>query len=246
MPTITRDLGSEVSVWIGAAFQIPGLAFTPWAGLLANTYGRRPALLMYLAVFAVGNLVCALARSLAQLLIGRVLLGIGAGGLYSVPTIIITDLVPLSQRGLYGGITIAGSGLAACLAPILGGIFVETDWRLLFWLGLGVTLFTGGLAIFVDVKTPPVKVRAQLGRLDFRGNALFVASVTSFALALSWAGVTYSWTSFHVLLPLFLGVAGVAAFVLYERTLEHPTIPFAALQNRTACAGVDLGPSAPC
>jgi hypothetical protein len=67
---------------------------------------------------------------------------------------------------------------------------------------------------------------------------IFVASSTATILGLTWGGVSYSWSSYKVLVPLILGIAGMGAFLWIEkRFVQHPTVPFDILSNRTSLAG---------
>jgi hypothetical protein len=69
-------------------------------------------------------------------------------------------------------------------------------------------------------------------------NLIFVAASTSTILGLTWGGVTYSWSSYKVLVPLILGIVGIAAFLWVERSfVKHPTVPFQILSHRTSLAG---------
>lgn len=69
-------------------------------------------------------------------------------------------------------------------------------------------------------------------------NVLFVAASTALVLGLTWAGSTYAWSSFRVLVPLILGFLGIVAFVFIEHSyVKHPTVPFAVLKNRTTLVG---------
>lgn len=67
---------------------------------------------------------------------------------------------------------------------------------------------------------------------------IFVAASTATILGLTWGGVSYSWSSYKVLVPLILGIAGMAAFLYIEkRFVKHPTVPFDILANRTSLVG---------
>jgi len=68
-------------------------------------------------------------------------------------------------------------------------------------------------------------------------NLIFIAASTSAILGLTWGGVAYEWTSYKVLVPLILGLAGIVLFVYLERYAKHPTVPFDILTTRTAIAG---------
>lgn len=86
---------------------------------------------------------------------------------------------------------------------------------------------------------PIVSLRTARGDdLDVScSNLLFVASATAAILGLTWGGVTYSWSSVNVLVPLILGLAGIVAFVYLERFSKHPTVPFEILTHYTSVAG---------
>lgn len=89
--------------------------------------------------------------------------------------------------------------------------------------------------------------------VDLSGNALIVSSTASVILALTWGGVTYPWTSARVLVPLLVGFAVMAGFLVYEHHIERvdskkidtdeikkkrePTVPLRLLGNRTSLSG---------
>lgn len=83
-------------------------------------------------------------------------------------------------------------------------------------------------------KTPDYMQR--LRRFDWIGNALFVLSMVSILIALSWAGTQYAWSSYHVVVPLVLGFVGSAVFVFYEASsfCVNPTMPLHIFANRTS------------
>lgn len=72
----------------------------------------------------------------------------------------------------------------------------------------------------------------------YSGNLIIIASTASLILALTWGGVAYSWISSHVLAPLVVGAAGVAAFMIYEIFFaKYPVVPKHLLWNRTSFSG---------
>lgn len=88
------------------------------------------------------------------------------------------------------------------------------------------------------LKTPPGTLREKLGRMDWTGNAVFIPSISLVIIGLTWGGSEYAWTSAHVLAPLVIGVAGVVGWgVLEYRWVEHPTVPFRSMRNRTTWMG---------
>lgn len=91
--------------------------------------------------------------------------------------------------------------------------------------------------LFLHVDTPrPLTVTQGLKRVDWIGNTLLIASVVSILIALSWADTRYPWGSWHILVPLLVGFAGMGAFHIYEASSHcaNPTLPPRLFANRTA------------
>lgn len=78
-----------------------------------------------LVFFAVGAIVCALAKEFATLLVGRSLQGIGGGGLIALTEIVVTDLVPLRLRGQWFGIISGMWAIGSVTGPVIGGAFAQ-------------------------------------------------------------------------------------------------------------------------
>ena len=94
------------------------------------------------------------------------------------------------------------------------------------------------MAIFLRVRTPAGSIGSKLARVDWWGNLLFVASITSLLLGLTWAGVQYAWSSAAVLVPIVLGGLGLVAWFFVERYLiEHPTLPRGMTGTATGVIG---------
>ena len=104
LPTIAHDLHATDFVWVGSAYALSSTAFMPMSGGIAQIFGRRPALLGALALFATGSGICGGASSMAMLIAGRTIQGLGGGGIQSLSAIIVADLVTLQERGLYAGL----------------------------------------------------------------------------------------------------------------------------------------------
>src|ERR1700733_1677853 len=80
--------------------------------------------------------------------------------------------------------------------------------------------------------------RGMTKKIAHSGNAIIIASTASVILSLTWGGVKYPWSSYRVVVPLVLGLAGIASFMLYEFFLApHPIVPRHLLGNRTSLSG---------
>ena len=190
-------------------------------------------------MFTIGSGVAGGSKNIETLIAGRLIQGIGSGGILVLTEVIICDLLPLRERGKYLGMVVSLVGVGAALGPLFGGLIVQySSWPWVFYLNDPI----GGVAcielfVFLRVKSDKTPDYMQrLRRFDWIGNALFVLSMVSILISLSWAGTQYAWSSYHVIVPLVLGFAGSATFVLYEASkfCVNPTMPLHIFANRTS------------
>ncbi|KAJ7773690.1 MFS general substrate transporter [Mycena maculata] len=240
LPTIANDLHVTEFVWVGTAYSLASTAFLPMSGGLAEIFGRRHAMLLSILLFAMGSALCGAARDQYVLIGGRTVQGLGGGGIRSLAVIILADLVTLEERGTYGILTGLTWSIACVVGPIIGGgLAARGAWRWLFYLNLPISgVAAVFVVLFLHLPTPPGTFREKIGRLDLIGNFLVIASTTCCTLALTWGGAAAPWTSLQVLAPLWLGLIGLAIFLLYEGAVPaDPLVPFVLMCNRTSLSG---------
>ncbi|KAJ6471758.1 MFS general substrate transporter [Mycena vitilis] len=239
-PTIVSALHGVNFSWVGSAYALGAASCLPLAGNLASIFGRRPILLGSLVLFSVGSAVCGSAHTMNILIGGRAIQGVGGGGIQALTAIVTADLVPLRERGIFNGITGMIWTLGTVIGPfIAGGLSQKASWRWLFYMNLPLCLVAFVVvACFLNVNTPRDHWRTKLLQVDWLGNVFIITSTCSSMLALSWAGIVYSWSSVQVLLPLILGIVGLCWSIYYEsRWPKKPTIPIILLSNRTSLMG---------
>jgi len=112
---------SNQASYIGTAYLLSVCCFTPLYGRLSDILGRRGAMLLALALFGAGTISCGLAPSMEALIAARAVAGMGGGGIMTVASVAVTDLIPLKQRGLYQGMANIMFGLGAGIGGPLGG-----------------------------------------------------------------------------------------------------------------------------
>ncbi|KAL4770136.1 major facilitator superfamily domain-containing protein [Aspergillus nidulans var. acristatus] len=222
--------------WSGTSFLLCSTVFQPTTATLSDIFGRRPVILISLLFFLIGSLVAGIANDFTQILVGRCLQGVGGGGIAVLSEVVVTDLVPLRLRGNYYGILSAMYSLGSVLGPILGGGFSENvTWRWIFYINLpfiGISAFL--ILFFFRLERPSGSLKAKLRRIDYIGTTLFISSLSSFLIPLTWGGIMYPWTSWHTLVPLCLGAAGLAVFTVYSIKATDPMIPRSVFGNRSA------------
>jgi EmrB/QacA subfamily drug resistance transporter len=231
MPTIGRELGNAENLpWIVTAYLLMSTASTPLYGKLSDIHGRRVVLMIAIAIFAVGSLLCALAPTMMTLAIARAVQGIGGGGLVSLAITIIGDIVPLRERPRYQVYTSIMWTASSLAGPIIGGYVAERlHWSVIFWINLPLCL-AAYLLTGEKLKRLPRHERPH--KLDFAGAAVLVIASLLLQLALTWGGVRYPWTS-----PIILGLlaaAVIAGGILIWRLMsaDEPLIPLALFSNR--------------
>ncbi|KAL5358619.1 major facilitator superfamily domain-containing protein [Aspergillus floccosus] len=125
--------------------------------------------------------------------------------------------------------------LVGALIAGLANNFTEI-LRWLFYINfpfIGIAAFF--TVFFFRLAAPPGSLKAKLVRIDWIGTILFVGSVSSFVIPLSWGGVMYDWDSWRTLVPLAVGAVGIAVFIAYECYVPaEPMIPQSVFQNRSA------------
>ncbi len=170
------------------------------------------------------------------LIVGRILQGLGGGGLDVLSEIILADITSLKERPLYLGLyalPMAGGGVCG---PIIGAAFSEfVGWRWIGWINLPIIVVGVVLAVFfLHLRPIDSSMRSKLSRLDWLGMLLFTIGSITFALPLSWAGSMYPWSSWRTIVPLILGAIFLAIFGIYESKPAEPILPYRIFRNRTA------------
>jgi MFS family permease len=230
LPTIGRDLGDVRNLpWLITVFLLASTACMPLYGKIADIHGRRATLRVAIMIHLAGALICALAPSMAMLIVGRIVQGIGAAGLSSIPIVVLGDVAAPKDRGKYSAYFAATYTTAGACGPVLGGFLSETlHWSAIFWLALPLDL----AALIVTTRLLRRLPRYERPhRLDLIGAILVVAASVSFMLALNLAGVRHAWTSPPILLLFATAVVVAGLFVWRLRTAPEPLIPLAILQH---------------
>lgn len=202
---------------------------------VSDVLGRKIPLYAAIVLFAVGSVVFATAQSMVVVILGRVLQGLGGGGLDVLQEIIVADITSLKERPLYLGLLAIPMAIGTILGPIAGALFSQfVSWRWIGWVNLPAMGVASSLTFFLRLKPIDQSFRAKLARLDWLGIILFAAGSVCVSLPLSWAGEAYPWSSWITITPLTTGVAVLVVFGFYETSPVEPVFPRRIFANRTA------------
>ncbi|PYI06454.1 putative efflux pump antibiotic resistance protein [Aspergillus sclerotiicarbonarius CBS 121057] len=238
IPAITKELSGTTltAFWASISFTLAVVVVQPIYTSVSDIIGRKLPLYAAFFLFFVGSIVFSVAPSMAVLILGRVLQGLGGGGLDVLSEVIVADITTLQERALYIGLLSIPMAAGSILGPILGALFSEyVDWRWIGWINLPIIAIAVLLAIFfMRLKPVTDSFRTQLARLDWLGIVLFTIGCTVFTLPLSWAGNMYLWRSWQTIVPLVIGVFVLVGFAVYESRPESPVFPYRIFRSRTA------------
>ncbi|MCJ1373392.1 hypothetical protein MMC20_004620 [Loxospora ochrophaea] len=213
--------------WVATSYFLTLTSIQPLYGKLSDIFGRKPALLFGYAVFGTGCLFCGLARNMSELIAARAFAGIGGGGMTTVVSIMMSDIVPLRERGTWQGIiNIIYAAGAGCGAP-LGGVLADSiGWRWAF-LGQAPLCAVALLSVAFVLKLPKKDSsgwKAKLRRVDFPGAVVLVAAVFTLLLGLD-RGSNVAWSSPITIASLCVSFPLFISFVLVEQ--YYAAEPFA-------------------
>jgi hypothetical protein len=191
-------------------------------------------------LFAVGSVVFATSSSMNIVVAGRLIQGLGAGGIDVLEEIILADITSLKERPLYLGLLAIPIATRSITGPILGAVFSEfIDWRWIDWVNLPIVGTTFVLAFFfLHLKPINISFGTKLRRLDWIGMALFAVGATAMAIPLSWADALYPWSSWRTIVPLITGILILAIFTIYEKRPAEAVLPYRIFSNITAVSSL--------
>ena len=186
LPTIGREFGDVHNLpWLVTAYLIANTAVSALYGKLSDIRGRRVALLIAISMYMTGSLVCALAPNMFVLILGRVLHGLGGGGLTSTGMVVLGDLAAPKDRGKYYGYFSATYTTAGACGPVLGGVIAEyLHWSVIFWMNIPLGLLALALTLTLLRKLPR---HDRPHRLDFLGALLIMTASVASCWRSAWA-----------------------------------------------------------
>lgn len=206
-----------------------------WAKF-SDIWGRKPILLTGLALFFAASVVCAAAPTMAALIAGRAVQGVGAAAMMQLVTITIGDLFSVRGRSLLLVLTEVTWAVAGGVGPVLGGTLAElVSWRWVFWINLPVI---GGAFVLVaaclDVHNPKTRVVDGFRAIDWYGAVSILGLTLMVLLGLDFGGAIFPWSSPKVVCLLVFGVLMLAFFVFSEKRLaEYPIMPMRLFKHRS-------------
>lgn len=230
IPKLITDLDASNSQvqWIIDSYTIVFAGLLLTTGSLSDRFGRKGALQVGIVMFGLGSALSALAGTATQLIATRAFMGIGGALIMPSTLSLLTNTFrDPRERGRAIGIWAGFSGVGVAAGPLVGGFLLKHfSWGSVFWVNLpiGITALVAGAFLLP-------KSREDRGdRLDPVGSVLSIVG-----LAATLYGVievpAKGWSNGEVLAGFGLGIGAIAAFIVWEKRIDHPMLDMRFFKN---------------
>ena len=224
-PAFVQDIGIAYNntTWTALAQAMSTAACAPILGKLGDVIGRRKTLLLGIAVFALGNILSALANTLGFMLIARFTVGIGTAAMGPVILAYIATEFPPEKIAKGFALYMLLSSASVILGPTVGGLIVSSyGWRAMLWVCVAVCAVIFTACFFTARKAPPGSKTLQ--SFDVPG-AVLVLIFFSLLLCVPSFGQNFGWTSVLFLSVLAFAVISLMGLVVAEKRSRNPILP---------------------
>ncbi|MCI2423752.1 MFS transporter [Saccharopolyspora sp. K220] len=230
LPSIGAEFGASEAelAWVVTGFLLMFSVGIPFYGRISDRVSLRRLFGFALLTFSAGSLICALAPDLLVLVLGRIVMGVGAAAIPVLSIIAVTRLMPADRRGTGIGVVSAAAGIGTAAGPAVGGgIGQLLGWSALFWLILVVTL----VLLPAALRVLPGEHPTGADRFDLPGGIFLGLGAGLILFGITQAQVAglaapSSWGS------LAVAVAAIALFVWRTVRVPRPFVPPALFTNR--------------
>ncbi len=236
LPDITRSIHASVVqvMWVVMGFQVVITGLLLPIARLADIKGRVRPYNLGFAIFTLTSALCGFSQTGAELLLFRLLQGIGAALIFANSTALVTDAFPNEERGFALGINMMAGVSGFIFGTLLGGVITETlGWRYIFFINIPFGLFATTWAF---LRLRESGEREGTARFDVPGMILFPLAITTILIGLTEVVMGNAGHAGTKLL-LATGVAALAIFVIVERRVSHPMMDPTLFRIRIFLAG---------
>lgn len=234
IPSIVGELGGfHQFPWLFSAYLLGQAVTTPIYAKLSDVFGRKQILLLGIALFLVGSILCAAAWNMLALIVFRAMQGLGAGAVQPTAMTIVGDIYTVAERARVQGYLASVWAVSSVVGPLLGGVFSQLGiWRGVFLINIPLCLLAAWMfnRHFHETITPRDRTVDGLGAL------LLAAAMTSLVLAVLGGGQSWAWGSAPSISSFTAGVVLLTIFVFVERRAAEPILPLWVFSRRLLCA----------
>jgi EmrB/QacA subfamily drug resistance transporter len=243
VPAIVSELGGFSQFpWLFSIYLLVAAVTTPLYSKFADMVGRKPIVLIGIAIFLVASILCGFAWDMSSLIVFRALQGLGAGAIGPMTITIIGDIYTLQERARVQGYVASVWAVAAVLGPTLGGLFAQFGlWRGIFFINIPLCVVAGWL-LWRDFHE---SFERRRHKIDYAGATLMTVSFTLLILGLLEGGHAWAWNSPISFAIFGVGALALIALLIVESRAAEPVLPLWVFSRRilssTSLVGVMVG-----
>ena len=230
VPTIVGDVGDfALFPWLFSVYLLASAVSVSVYAKLADSFGRKPIMLVGIGLFLLGSVLCGFAWSMPALIAFRAVQGLGAGAVAPISITIAGDIYTVAERATAQGYIASVWAISSVVGPTLGGVFSQFGvWRWIFFVNVPLCLLAAALIVrnFHEV------VERSRHQVDYLGAASLTAGMTLLLIGVLEGGQAWAWGSATSLAVFGAGVVLLVAFALVERRAAEPVLPLWVLTRR--------------
>src|SRR4051795_13363603 len=189
LPDLERALHTSLLslVWVILAYMIASTVLVVTAGRLSDLFGRKKAYVAGFLVFSAASLGAGFAGGGTELILWRIVQGVGGAFLFANAAALVTDAFPKEELGLAMGTNTMVAAVGLVIGPVLGGVLVAISWHWVFWFNvpLGLIGALWGALVLHELST-----RDPERGLDLLGTTTFLAGLTGLVYGISRGGLS--------------------------------------------------------
>jgi EmrB/QacA subfamily drug resistance transporter len=236
IPGLMKDFNSTFSTlqWTVTGYALANAAVIPLAGWLSDRFGAKQIFLTSVALFTIGSLLCALATNPTQLIIFRLLQGVGGGMVMPIAMAFTYRLAPPDKVGAVMGMMGIPILLAPALGPVVAGWLVDyASWKWIFIINLPI----GIVGLIIGIRSLPSIKRQTVAALDVLGMFLGPIAFAALSYGVSQGGIS-GWSSPKTLTGLIVGVIALILFVIVELRQSQPMLELRVFRSLDFSKGI--------
>src|SRR3954469_13969181 len=230
VPSIVADLGGFAQFpWLFSVYLLAQAVSVPVYAKLSDTVGRKPIVLIGIALFLIGSVLCGFAWSMPALIAFRALQGLGAGAIQPMSMTIAGDIYTVAERAKTQGYLASVWAISSVVGPTLGGVFSQfLSWRWIFFVNVPLCILAGWMLIRAFHEA----IERRRHRIDYAGAVLLTVGMSLIILAVLEGGQAWAWNSVWSIGAFAIGAVLLVAFILVERRAAEPVLPLWVFSRR--------------
>lgn len=227
LSSIRVDVGAsaEQLQWVMNGYLLTIAVLVVTAGRIGDMFGRKRVFVAGLLLFGAGSVLSGAAQDPQMLIGGRILQGAGAAPMLTLSLAIVCNVFPSAEQPRALGIWAAVSAIALAIGPVVGGLLIAIDWRMIFWVNIPIV----ALGVALILAAAPESTDPGAGdRVDLRGLVALTAGLGAAVLAMIQVE---AWATATVIALAALAIVALAAFWLVEHRVRNPIVEFELFRN---------------